>query len=312
VFFQDLVQQPDEWKAYEQLLGNLSQFLGECIRLLLVEAHRLVEANAATDGKHHHGTVLMLVRHLIEAIDGVSILASKGSAENCGPLMRSAFEAQIEIDYILQSDSERRGLAYQVGYAHRKIKMYRRYDRNDQSGQQFRQRLQGDSFADVFDRIPYNLGAMVKNLEQMLQRPEFAPIETEWQRLQTQRKGKDPEWYSLFNGPSSIEQMAYALKMGTLYEGLYRYWSDFVHPGGTLTNAAMTKEGISVIRPIRHPDGLENVCTTATGMCLHTSRSLVRAYSPAELPRLQRTYVENLQSRYQELLRGNLIVAPWK
>ena len=103
------------------------------------------------DRCYSHATVLMLTRHVIESVDGVSVLVERGCAENCGPLLRSAFEAQLGLLYILDTDSKRRALSYQVAHAHRKIKAYRKCDPNDLLGKQLRAELK------VFNRVPGSL-----------------------------------------------------------------------------------------------------------------------------------------------------------
>jgi hypothetical protein len=309
MYFRDMVESPDEWAGYEEMLSKLSQFVRDCVTFL-IDAFEVAQAGSAKEKCYSHATVLMLTRHVIESIDGVSVLAERGCAENCGPLLRSAFEAQLGVLYILESDSKRRALGYQVAHAHRKIKMYRKYDPSDPLGQQFRAELRDDPMANVFDGIPGNLPAMIANLEAMLSKAEFAPIEREWQ---ASRKNRDPEWFALFGGPRDVRSLAFHLKLGAAYEGLYRTWSDVIHAGSGLNHVGPSDQpGAITIRPIRHPEGLESACSLAAETCLNTSRNLVQRYGPEQGERFKQMYSEKISSRYTEVSKGNLIDAPWR
>src|SRR5208283_5075674 len=123
----------------------------------------------------HHSTVLMLARLFCEQNDGVAILAAEGCAEPSKPLCRSALEATLGIQYILEKDSERRGLAYQVAHAHRKLKIYRKLNPKEPAGIELRSTVKDDILGvDVLNSLPQmNLSAFVANLMGMLARPPF-------------------------------------------------------------------------------------------------------------------------------------------
>lgn len=309
MFFRDMIESTEQWEGYEKLISDLSRFVGDCVRYL-IDAYDVAQVGSVHEQCFSHATVLMLARHIIESVDGVSVLAERGCAENCGPLLRSAFEGQLGVLYILEADSKRRALSYQVAHAHRKIKMYRKCDPNDPLGKQFRAELKDDPMADVFDRVPGNLRAMISNLEGMFTKPEFLPIEQEWQAT---RKNKDPEWFALFGGPRNVRSLAFHLKLGAAYEGLYRSWSDVIHAGSGLNHVGPSDQpGTIVIRPIRHPDGLESACSLAAQICLNTARSLVQKYAPEQWQRFCQTYSQEISPTYMQVCKGNLINAPWR
>jgi hypothetical protein len=278
----------------------------------LVDAFDVAHAQAAVDPCYSHTTVLLLVRHVIESIDGVSILVERGSAENCGPLLRSAFEGQLGVLYILRADSRRRGLAYQVAHIHRKMKMHRKWDRNDPLGKQLRDDLKEDEMTQVFDRIPGDPKDMIRKSEEALRETEYVPIEQEWQEVR-RRNGKDPEWFALFGGPRDVRSLAISLGLGAAYEGLYRGWSDVIHAGSGMKNIGPSVHpGAISIRPIRHPEGIEGACAMAASFCVSTARSLVQAYAPEESEPFRQVYLQRIRSRYMQMSQGNLIHAPWR
>ncbi|MAX38813.1 MAG: hypothetical protein CME33_19830 [Gimesia sp.] len=156
MYFRDLVESEEEWQNYEILLSDLAGFVRDCVQFL-IDASDVAQIASVQDRCYSHATVLMLTRHVIESVDGVSVLVERGCAENCGPLLRSAFEAQLGLLYILDTDSKRRALSYQVAHAHRKIKAYRKCDPNDLLGKQLRAELKDDPMTKVFNRVPGSL-----------------------------------------------------------------------------------------------------------------------------------------------------------
>lgn len=309
MYFRDLVESEEQWQNYEKLLLELAGFVGDCVRFV-IDAYNVAQVTSSQDRCYSHATVQMLARHVIESVDGLSVLVERGCAENCGPLLRSAFEAQLGVLYILDANSKRRALSYQVAHAHRKIKAYRKCDPNDPLGKQLRAELKDDPMTDVFNRVPFDLQAMVANLEGMFKKPEYAPIEAEWQ---ASRKNKDPEWFALFGGPRDVRSLAIHLKLGAVYEGLYRSWSDVIHAGSGFNHVGPSDQpGTILIRPVRHPDGLESACTFAAEFCLNTARTLVQKYDPAQWERFRKTFSEKIGPHYMEISKGKLINAPWR
>ena len=311
MYFKDLIASESEWLRYEQLLRSLSKYIADCISRLLSVYH-IVEQHAAKDRSFHHATVGVLVRHVCEFTDGVSVLVVKGCSEPCKPLLRSAFEAVIGVCYILEKDSERRGLAYQVAHAHKKIKLYRRMKPNEQSGKELCQLMQSDPVGATIHLPTLDYQRMIDDLDGMLKRPEYATIEQAWNTAKKKRRA-DPYWYSLFGGPSNIRSLAIYVKHALWYEFLYRNWSDTVHAGGCLENRAKSEDGTHVMRPIRHPDGLQAWVSLAGTMCLELCRRLIDHYAPDQRERFRIDYVNNLQARLKAICdHSNLINAPWK
>lgn len=316
MYFRDLVTDPSQLPPYEKQCESLSNFVAECVRFM-VDGFEAAQKSASSSSCYSHSTVLMLARHIIVALDGVSVLARQGCAENCSPLLRSAFEADLSLTHILAKDSQRRAIAYQVAHIHRRIKSYRRLDSTDELGVALRRELQGDPFLNLLQWPATDLGARVANLQKCFSDPAFIPVEKAWQEATKTRKGerkkKDPEWFSLFSGPASLRDLAILHQMGSFYEALYRVWSENVHgTGGMDSIAPSDEEGMNSVRPIRHPSGLESACGFAAQFAISATHKIVMAYAPEQAGRFQTTYRNNLSTRYRLVARGGLIKCPWR
>jgi len=83
-------------------------------------------------------------------------------------------------------------------------------------------------------------------------------IEIRRKRVVKQRNKREPEWFSLFGGPSSTCALAHRLKYGAIYEFMYRTWSGNVHASNGFSNFAGVSGNVAT-RPLRHPDGLQMI-----------------------------------------------------
>jgi hypothetical protein len=312
VFFPELLNSESERREYERVCADFGDFCQECCQCLVLAWNATHEAAGKTR-REYHSNVLALIRHVIESLDGVSIMVSKGGSHACQPPLRSALEATLSVLYILEKDSEPRALAYAVEHVHKRIKLYNRLDASTQSGQEFRKLLKGDLFEEFFNRLPpIDYPARIANLQAMLARPEYAPVETEWQQRKLAHPRKeDPAWHSLFGGPRNIRELAIHLKCAGMYEFLYRFWSDETHAGNALESFGL-KDGVPVWRPVRHPEQLQTTVQNCSGLALQLAKRVMEVYSPEKWPDLQKHFMDRMSGRADQLSRLKLIVANWK
>lgn len=133
-------------------------------------------------GGYGDATVKGLLRHFLETTDGLAVLVRQGCADAAKPLLRSAFECSLSLEYILEKNSLPRALAYQAAHARRRIKVYRNLNPRTSDGQEFRKKIPSDPLAPSILRMdPEKLDEREANLVRMLSRPEFVQIDLEWQ-----------------------------------------------------------------------------------------------------------------------------------
>lgn len=312
MFFTEMLKSDTDRQCFDEMCAAFSDFFQECNHCLVM-AWNAVHHAAAPTGDVYHSSVLMLTLHVIESLDGVSILVSKGASHPCQPLLRSALEAVLGVLYILEKDTKQRALAYQLAHAHKKIKLYDRLDPTTSAGKELRNLLDGDPMEAVFNALPFiNYPKLIANLQSMFAQPDFQPLEAEWQRLKAADTRKnDPAWFSLFGGPRSVRALAVHLHMAGMYEFMYRMWSENVHAGMAM-EALGKKSGKVVRRPIRHPEQLQSAVQHASTFALLLAKRLVEVYAPTKWPELQAHYIEKISKHAAELNSGPLIHAPWK
>jgi hypothetical protein len=314
MYFIDQLKDRARIHEYEATFVPFAQFVDDCAHLV-VSAFEVAQKKTFPEKKYYHATILLLMRHVVESVDGVSLLVAKGSAENCGPLLRSAFEALAGIIYILKGDTERRALAYQVAHIHKKIKLYRKFIPTDEIGRKLRAELKDDPLLSLFDQLQFDWEKIIDNLKSTLMKSEYVPIQAEWEQVKKGKKGtgtKDPNWYTLFGGPNDLRGLSLQIGKGSYYEILYRQWSDFAHAGGAF-KAIRKGSGVGVsVRPVRCPEGIEQVCNFAYQICVETIMSVLKGVAADEWPKFQERINKELRSRALELATKKLIKINWE
>jgi Family of unknown function (DUF5677) len=238
------------------------------------------------------------VARLIEQIDGVEVLLSQSCVNSAVPILRSAFEAVLSLEYILSSPTTyvERSLAWTCGYLHRRIQRHRDCDVTTPSGAD-RMKILATFFstaAPLFDSsVP------VQRLQSVLDRPQFAALEADF----VQRKKQDkrvPDWFSLLGGPANRRELARKLEHEAEYLVLYSDWSDTVHGtnGATYISPGNQPNQLALIA-LRNPVELAQRAFLAATFMLRGTRLMLRHFRPTES--LKEWYLREIQARYQRL-----------
>lgn len=183
-----------------------------------------------------HLAPIMFFRNILELTDGISILIKSSSVDTCHTLQRSLIENVLALKYLLETekDFKNRSLSYTVWLTHKDLKICEKYDDTTQSGKQLTKELQKDDLVgDTYSiKKTEQFELLKKNSIELLELPIYKSINAEY--IRTNGINKNPNWYSLFDGPRNIEGLAKYLKMHATYEIYYRYLSGNVHATSVL------------------------------------------------------------------------------
>lgn len=185
-----------------------------------------------------HLSPLLFLRNIIELTNSISLLVNSGSIEPAKIILRSLIECVFSLEYMLEDNSKNRALSYLVWHAHKDLNFLDKLNLQSQIGKQFRNELEKDKLLKQNDNNSFFQNPRIKIQkrinQELLATSHLKPIEEEYQR--TCSKFKNPNWYSLFNGPKDINQLAKYLKLNASYEILFRGYSDNVHSTDNLKN----------------------------------------------------------------------------
>ena len=173
--------------------------------------------------------LLMFFRELLEKADSISILVRNSSIDPAKTILRSLFEIHLYISYLLESHFQDRSMAFLVWNAKNIIKTNNAFLKGNHEYENLKRQVKNDnSFLDANDlnNLP-SAKPIIDNQKTLLQRPEYKKALTDYEK--TKKHISNPKWYSLFNGPRTIQELAIHLKMSSFYELVYRNWSGSVH-----------------------------------------------------------------------------------
>jgi hypothetical protein len=232
-----------------------------------------------------------LYRQVIECSDGIEVLVSQSACRPAIPVLRSAFEATLGLEYLLREDYKRRSLAWLYVQAHQGLRQLEQFDPSTPEGQAFWSSLRsrGARTSSAMEAIPQGIAAR----RALLEAAHLAPIKTECQRLKAERRHRrNPPWYALFGGPANLRELTEHLGRQSDYDALYRYWSRVIH-GLYLNPIYRTRKGQPAMRAMRDPDEMRNITHFAVLFQVRATRLFVGHFRPHE--DLSRWYMEDVR-----------------
>ncbi len=261
---------------HEALLKERADVVNDC-KVFLNDACERVGA-AYRAGSAGDLAVIALVRHVVEALDGVTLLLASGSILPCYPLLRGIFDAWMGVFFILEKDTNDRGAAYFAAQISQEKAFWERLDPTTHKGKALRDELKTDiAGPQVFDNVPLQeLRKHIGELQADLDDPILRTAAQAWGN----KNKADPPWYSLVAQPNNLRQLARSLDKLSMYELHYRPWCRQVHATDTIANLSSAQDAIR-IRPIRHADGIHEVVRSAGLLAITLTGRLIQKYDSA-------------------------------
>jgi hypothetical protein len=257
--------------------------------------------SASAKGSDENMGILFPALHVFEMLDGVEILLREGAVVPTRPLLRSAFEAKLIVEYVTEDESSERGAAYVVEEIHRRIKSLERFDPATDIGKSFQAEFAGDRIgAAISIPVVHDIKQRIASLQKLLDKSHLRAAAAEYVALK--KKGRVPPFYGFWGGPRTVEQLARHLKRGGQYEILYRTWSRTAH-GLDLERQLTGNDGQAAVRVFRDPSDIATAYSLAISFGLETIRAILSHYRPDELAggSFARWYANTVQPAYMAL-----------
>jgi hypothetical protein len=175
-----------------------------------------------------HIVPILFFRNILSVADGISILIKNSSIDNSKSLVRVLIESIFSLEYLLQENTKNRALAYFVWNAHKDLKFIEQINSQTESGKQLKANISKDKFTydiELEYRPEFDEGK--KNAEELLKLSDYLPIEIEYQR--THLLKKNPNWFTLYDGPIDFEKLSAKINLNSIYQIHYRYYSKNIH-----------------------------------------------------------------------------------
>jgi hypothetical protein len=201
---------------------------------------------------------LLFLRNQIELLEAASILVKESLIEPCYLLLRSLIETYFYLSYIFEKDTDRRSLCFIVWDLQRTIQLLHKSDGTSAQAKEATAMYSMDkalkSSAFVYEKAQEQIRIRLD----FLSKPKYKAINEEYERVS--RKTKSTYWFSLFEGPKSIKQLARQLELPGVYDGFYGILSNSIHGTDIIRNKLSSNgKGQLEVKQIRLPNGIRYV-----------------------------------------------------
>jgi hypothetical protein len=155
-------------------------------------------------------------------------------------------------------------------------------DPNTPEGSAFLEYISDDPYSGDHKSIQVqDLKERLKEIDDLISTPDFQAIAEEYRRVRKTRGGK-PNWYSLYDGPRTIKDLARFLKRGASYAILYKGWSERMHSVDAIDRILTHDSSGPSARPLRDATELNSTVDFAITFAIDAARCLIRYYRPEE------------------------------
>ncbi|OFX34147.1 MAG: hypothetical protein A2X08_03610 [Bacteroidetes bacterium GWA2_32_17] len=213
---------------------------------------------------------ILFFRNFIEQIDAISILIKSSSVEPCKNILRTALENMLYLEYLLDKDFYNRSMSFLVWNY---INNNKNLERLNASSEEYK-KIEKVFFNDKImkNQIPpilTNVDELLNTGNLIINSTKFQPFKIEYEATQKRLKKNNISWYSLFNGPRNIKELAENLKNTVLYDGFFKNYSSATHGTdilqGKLTSS--TQKDFGIIQ-IRDPQNAQHITQNCFNFCL--------------------------------------------
>jgi hypothetical protein len=301
-----MIMKQDPDMSADESNSQVNIYLGDCSDFIAdqVKYGTLMFSQVLEDPEQGEVTeiVIMLFRQMLHIMDSVSILVKDSSLDSCRLLLRSYIEHAIQYSYLIRQETVTRSMWYQFFNYRRELAWMQRIDASTVEGRTFRKDLEKDPLFTGLRDSDYTSGA-VAAYKRRLAQPDFRPIQLEYDRM-TKANRKPKKWYSLYDGPQSLADLARATNMRVMYEMYYRRFSEHVHGNDILSGLAVDSQASTLTVPALRQLNVSgrNIVTLAISILWPLYLETIRTYKPSHLLELRRWYINEIQARHERIV----------
>lgn len=260
-----------------------------------------------TKGEEEILPPILFLRNFLEYTDACSILVKQSSIEPCNTILRTLLENFLSLEYLLQEKKHERSLCFIVWNAFENRQLFLSMDQKSVFYKKIEDAFKKDKiFHDLKPFVLPDIELRIKNNERLLEYDKYKSTVSEYIRTK-KNLNKNPNWYSLYNGPRNVEQLADRLGFNAYYEILYRGLSSSTHGNAIIQGKVARNINYGVdIHQIRLPAGAQTVTT----FCFNLSTYLFKTYIYKRLPNKISDFddwIKSIQSIFKALATKDLI-----
>lgn len=286
----------------EEVIAHAEQHLGqqaELLRDIVNYGSNLIIRAFNSSPKQVADIVVcgVLLKQIVLMTDATEVLLSSGCSNAAFLPTRTAFEASIYLDWILDENSELRAKRFIVKN-YRDEQLWAKRAMPETSEAEYISQVASQLGFDIHQGRPQlveEAKSHFAEIARILNQPELKAINQEFTEVK-RRKGRECEWYEL-DGLKSIKQVA--RKVGRLpeYEFFYSKCSEVVHTRRYKDHFRFSDEQVRFI-PIRHLEEADFLINFIASIAIRTFQKILGKYRDAELAAFGNKYLADWRNAY--------------
>jgi len=264
--------------------------------------------------KYAHLSILLAYMHVLEMLDAVEVLISNACFGSAIPTVRSAFEGLLSLEYLTSNDTERRSRCYEFFHFRSELKECSKLDPKTEEGKKLLKAYQNDKFLrNRSIALPENLQTRLPDLiasyEGKMNDSRFVDIRAELNRtIKNKKKNKKyPYWFTLFDGPGSIKELADHLNRSGQFEN-YGEWSGVSHAAPAHSRFTVMGKDDIYIKPFRCCDWtsalqMSTAIMNIAAIALSATEIFTKALRPDEIANFENWRTKEIKPNLVKLIR---------
>jgi len=295
----------------EEVTTALRQFSSTVDEIVNFGSHILKWCLDAATGGDENLPLFLSLRHILELIDSISINIRESSVFPCKLLLRGVLESYFGATYMLEdkSKTKKRAMAFMICYVNRRLNIYKKLIPSTDANKNFIKKIEDDRLVGKakIGNPPKILNSLIANLDGLLKKPSYKRANDEFQRFKKSGR-RDPYWYSLYDGPKNLEELANHLKLSGLYHVLYRHWSEAVH-GTDIIEGKIFRDisGQGGIIQLRLPGDAQVITSLTLSIACDLFKLYVQYFVPETLPDYTTWYMQEIRDINLRLIGSPII-----
>lgn len=235
----------------------------------------------------------VLLKQVVAMVDAAEVLLSSGCGHASFLPARTAFEASLYLDYILDSDCEHRATRFIVAnYRDERVWASRAIPGTPEevAFTAISESLGVDVHSDR-PTLATDAAAHLAEVNRILAQPNLAAVDKEFDTARQARR-PDVKWYALDNDVKSIRQIADQVGRLPEYEFFYSKGSLVAHTG-TYKDHIRFAAKEARLKPIRHVADINVLLNFIVSICIRTFKRVLERYRPGETLAFTRKYLDD-------------------
>lgn len=241
--------------------------------------------------------IAVLLKHIIQMIDGVQVLVSAGNSQTATLQARSAFEAYIYMSWIMKSDSIRKARFYYVYEIRKQRKWALRAKPESKERERFNEIYKDFNLSKALDWYELaeigrkNLSAINANLAH----PALKEIN------ETIERTKRLDWYKCYDVRlNSIKDLAEKVGELAIYDLYYTRFSDVMH-ASSYKDQIQIKNKYVLFEPIRTLSDAPMVILLCCHVAIHGYKAIINRYFPSGMLDFSKKYISDWRDACQNI-----------